>query len=165
MAIIAIDSSGVVGQPPIYFIAARIKYRRGRIDHKSQRHLKIMVGNELHDSFINKAQGWRLKLSAALIYYVMICLLHHEDKIVIDVDFDPSNRIIVKRYIDKLLFTYHRETPIQHCPFEFKSIREDECVRIVDFKTKKARREYIHPNERVKESILNEFFDVLKKIR
>jgi hypothetical protein len=164
VAVIAIDSSGHVGQPPVFFVAARLKFRRRVLDPSSQRHHIIRVDTELHDTFANRAQTWRLKLSAALIYDVMIGLVHKEDTIIIDTDFDPSNRQIVKRYINKLLSTYNRETPIQSCPIQFTSSRENECVKIADLKTKLARRRRIDSVENVNANLLNDYFNVLMRI-
>lgn len=96
----------------------------------------------------------------------MIPLLHsQEDKILIDTDFDVSNRKIVKRYLDKLLFTYHRETPLQQCNIEFVSRDDSKYVKIVDSKTKLARRgllKHVYDSASVR---LNEDFEVLRKIR
>lgn len=164
MAVIAIDSSGHVGQPPVFFVATRLRFRRGVLDRSSQRHRIIRVNRQIHDTFVNRAQTWRLKLSAALIYDVMIGFLRKEDTITIDTDFNPTDRIIVIRYINRLRFTYNRETPIQYCPIDFISSRDNECVAIADIKTKIARRRRIDFVEDVNENLLNEYFNVLMRI-
>lgn len=165
MAIIAVDSSGHVGQPPIFFVASRLKRKHNHIDYNSQVHHITRVNRALHDSFINTAQGWRLKLSAVLIYDVAASLLHSHDQIVIDVDFDVSNRRVVRRYLNKLLFVYHQETPLQQCSIEFVSQTDSEYVKIADYKTKRARRHDINDIQDAIPSRLNEYFELLRKIK
>jgi hypothetical protein len=69
--------------------------------YDSQVHRIKRVSIELHNSFINRDQSWRLKLSAALIYHTMIDLIYQEDTILIDNDFDASNENAVLRYIGR----------------------------------------------------------------
>ena len=164
MAIIAIDSSGIVGQPPIFFVAVRLRHKRGMLKYDSQNHRIIRVNSELHDSFINRDQSWKLKLSAVLIYHTMIDLIFEEDVIFIDNDF-PSNQVDVLRYINRLLFIYHNETPFQRRPISFISAKCNECVRIADEKTKMARDGTIEPIQNANGNILNELFGVLLRIR
>jgi hypothetical protein len=90
MRVIGVDSSRIVGQPPVFIVAARLMFRNGRIDYSSQKHYIIRLDTKLHDTFKGVDREWRLKLSAVLIYSVVIRLIDAGDVVEIDINFNPS---------------------------------------------------------------------------
>ena len=164
MRVIGVDSSGIVEQPPVFIVAARLRFRNGRIEYNSQKHHIIRLDTEPHNTFVGVAREWRLKLSALLIYSVVIRLIDAADVIEIDIDFNPSAKKKVRRYLKRLFFNYYRETAIGDPPIYFKSVEESQYIQIADSKSKQARRREIGPIEDASEKELNKLFNVLRNI-
>jgi hypothetical protein len=129
-------------------------------------HKILYIDQAFHDSFIKITSSWKLKLSAVLIYSVMVPLLKDEDKLIIDVDFDNTNQRFVIRYIRKLLSTYNRETRLEQCPIEFQN-DQDPYVKVAHWISQKAKHRFpdYHPNLHIPQLIIHDRFEVLAKIR
>jgi hypothetical protein len=164
MAVIAIDSSGIVGQPPVFMVAARLRYRPSREEWTQDDYI-LKLDRTLHDTFIGRDREWKLKLSAVLIYIVILPLFHTGDTIEIDIDFNPQDTEKVRRYLRKLFCDYSAKTLIKEPPhIYFRSIEDSDYIEKVDMKSKSARKGGMKPIERASERILQEYFGVLQKI-
>jgi len=165
MRVIGVDSSGIVGQPPVFIVAARLRFRNRGIDYNSQEHHIIRLDTKLHDTFKGVDREWRLKLSAVLIYSVVIRLIDAGDVVDIDIDFNPSDEKKVTRYLKRLFFNYYRETAFENPRIDFKSIKDSQYIQIADNKSKQARKHEIGPTEDASEKELTERFNILRKIK
>ncbi|MFZ0513815.1 MAG: hypothetical protein WAM14_19570 [Candidatus Nitrosopolaris sp.] len=164
MAVIAIDSSGIVGQPPVFMVAARLRYRPSREEWTQDDYI-LKLDRTPHDTFIGRDREWKLKLSVVLIYIVILPLFHTGDTIEIDIDFNPQDKEKVRRYLHKLFCDYSAKTLIKEPPhIYFRSIEDSDYIKKVDMKSKSARKGGMKPIERASESILQEYFGVLQKI-
>jgi hypothetical protein len=162
LAIIAIDTSGIVGDPPIYIVGARLKRKNGRI--VKQFHNILLIEKEVHDNFIDKASRWKLKLSAVLIYNVLCGILKVEDEIIMDVDFQ-ANEDHVKRYLKILGQRYHYENHGIDLRLEFGNC-SNESVFVADQKSKRARKKdpSFRPNLDIPLTRLTEQFNILARV-
>jgi hypothetical protein len=124
------------------------------------------LDSEFHDAFINTDREWKLKLSAVLIYSVIIPLFYTGDTIEIDVDFDNSNQEKVRRYLRKLFSDYSATTLIKEPPhIYFVPIEFSDYIKKVDVKSKDARKGWMKPIAEANERIMQEYFGVLQRIR
>jgi hypothetical protein len=154
LAVIAVDTSGQVGQPPIIIIAARIKKRPNRVRiHETDSSLTI--NEAFHNEFINGAAHWRLKLSAILFFCVIQAVIKKEDNlIIIDKDFDAGNQKLVTKYIYKLFTVNKIDGKIVTPSIEYRS-DHDYYVNTVDIKTKRTKDKLFKPNINLRLSSLS----------
>jgi hypothetical protein len=127
-----VDSSGHVGQPPIYYVASRIKNRPIR-RREDQVDSVLSIDNEFHDGFVDTIPYWNLKLSAIFIFHVVEAVIKQEDiLILIDVDFPTTSQKHVRKYIHMLFERYRIFHNYTTKPtIEFRSDR-DNYIKTVD---------------------------------
>jgi hypothetical protein len=137
VAIIAIDSSGHVGNPPIHLIASRIKHRPNR-RKIHQTDALLIIDRVFHSQFENSTTYWELKFSAVLFFRVVYEVIKEEDRqIRIDLEFAHSNQKHVTRYL-KRLFEIHAVGDSYIDPvIEYKT-DTDYYVKSVHIKTQRS---------------------------
>lgn len=132
MGIVAVDSSGIVGDPPINMVAVRLKNK--------QKHRVIFMNKNLHDEY-RKSIGddWFCKLGAALIFKSLETLIKTGDIIQIDTDFQGENRKRVEKYLKKMFGKHFYGTPLDNPKIQFIPPKYSEDVKEADRKSRLAR--------------------------
>lgn len=134
MVKIGVDSSGHVANPPIWFVATRRSKKKGQI--KST----LYVSEKKHDELIASFEFRFEKVSAALIYRVVVPIFYEGDVLVIDKDFAPSSEKYIEKYLKKLLRETYPKRPLMANPtiFFLKDIH-DVAVKDAHIKTQQLR--------------------------
>jgi hypothetical protein len=147
LAIIGVDSSGQVGQPPIYFIAVRHFVEIGQREHL------VFVSKNKYYEYVQlksslKIINWREKVSAILIFRAVRGIFQSNDSINIDVDFLGKSRDFVEGYIKRLFAkNFPKDRGRNNPNITFVPARFNEHVKEAHKKSKKARYGHIRIND------------------
>ncbi len=146
MPVIAVDTSGHVGDPPIWVVATRTSKKSG------QRHRVIYLSEQKHSEYEEYTPNWVEKLSAVLMFRAIVGLgpvlgIYFEgDVIQIDRDFQGDRRDRVESYLARLFFKeFEGQYPLSNPNILFNSVRESKDVKIADYKCTKARHGELAP--------------------
>lgn len=134
MAVIGVDSSGHVGNPPIWIVATK---GRGT----TQKHSAMMIDEQAHSRYVDCVDNWHDKLSAIIIFKVVNSIIAAGDTIVIDDDFQQQRkRARVTRYILRLFGIARRgEYPLSYPNIAYATYHENDNIKHVHQKTQWAR--------------------------
>lgn len=152
MAVIGVDSSGIITQTPVYMAAVR--------HVNTQKHNIIHLDKSKEDEYQKMIRkDWRWKLSAILIFKSVEPLIKQNDIIQIDTDFQGKNRKKIESYLKKLFGKKYLGKMLSNPKIQFIPSKLSEDVKLADKKSKRARRHKINvvkcPNLRKEIDILN----------
>lgn len=109
MVKIGVDSSGHVKNPPIWLIATRSSRKKG------QRTYSIYISREKHKELKGSCKNWYEKVSAILIYKVVVPIFYEGDAIIVDNEFQGLENYIEK-YLKKLFQQTYPTRPLMANP-------------------------------------------------
>jgi len=136
MPIVAVDSSGIVGQPPVYMAAVRYTDKQKH----SIIHLDIMQEQKYKKQI---RSDWKLILSSILIFKAVENLIKSNDIIQIDTDFQGKDKEKIKYYLKKLFGHKYNGNKLANPIIQFIPSRYSEDVKKADKKSKLARHKKI----------------------
>lgn len=133
MAIIAVDSSGIIDDSPVWMVAVRMV--------NVQKHNALYLSE--NECFKYKEEieiNWREKLSSVLIFKSMEPLIKHFDMIQIDVDFLGWRKKYVEKCLKRLFGEiFYGKSPLSNPKIQFTKPEYSEDVKLADKKSKMAR--------------------------
>jgi hypothetical protein len=106
---IGVDSSGHVKNPPIWIIAARRSRKKGQVAYS------IHISKEKHKELEASCKNWYEKVSAILIYKVVVPIFYEGDAIAIDSEFQGLEGY-VEGYLRRLFQQTYPRKPLMANP-------------------------------------------------
>jgi len=106
---IGVDSSGHVKNPPIWIIATRQSRKKGQVTHS------IYISKKRHEKLEACCKNWYEKVSAILIYKVVIPIFYEGDAVVVDDEFQGLEKY-VERYLKRLFQQTYSKRPLMANP-------------------------------------------------
>lgn len=137
MGIVGVDSSGLVGDPPIHMAAVK--------KVNIQKHSIIYLSKERHDEYRDRIDtNWREKLSAVLMFKAIEPIISLYDIIQIDLDFQGWRKTKVEAYLRKLFGkNYYGKHPLNNPIIQFLTKDLSNPVKWADKKSKMSRHKEI----------------------
>lgn len=151
MAVVGVDSSGRVAQPPIWFLATKTTTK--------QRISIVKISKDYHDEFIDRANNWKEKLSAAIIFATLKDFVSEADSIVLDSDWQQKNDFVAA-YLRKMFSYHYGKGPLADPSISFGTKKSNTNVRHADRKSHFARWGR-YDNQLRKDPPIRAYFDLL----
>ncbi|MFA5364357.1 MAG: hypothetical protein WC325_04150 [Candidatus Bathyarchaeia archaeon] len=142
MVKIGVDSSGHVKNPPIWMAATRLSKKKGQLKYG------VYLSIEEHEKLRGSCRNWYEKISAILIFKAVKPIFYDGDAIVIDTDFQGSQKY-VEKYLTKLFNQTYLRKPLMANPnIFFIPARDEEVVKHAHIKSKCFRYKSIRINDK-----------------
>jgi len=129
VTVIAIDSAGHAGNPPVLMLATK------HTSSKGQSARALRVGPAEHSTYVDCTDNWREKFTAALIVRTILPIYGPDHALLIDWDFNVVNRRMrLQDYIRRLLGVRFYGEPSKTNPKISFSNDSDPDVKRADLK-------------------------------
>jgi len=106
---IGVDSSGHVKNPPIWIIAVRRSRKKGQVTYS------IYISRKKHKELEGSCKNWYEKVSAILIYKVVVPVFYEGDAVAVDSEFQGLEKYI-EGYLKKLFQHAYPKKPLMSNP-------------------------------------------------